>query len=315
MTWLTVWYEGWVGVVCVCGGFGRFVGWDFSESAKGCGKFRTRPTEPVRSGAPRVWDTKPKATRAEAPGRTIPSAKWCTHADHMRTAPGTSRQHTDHEREPAFHAAYAAARESVIPQSTSSRRKPPPLPAFLAFPVLWSALHHVPDPLPHDNHINDDGNNHRDRASALQHRAARAVVRRLGRAPLTILRSARVELNPGVQGAMWAGVFGFLKDHSHTWMHAPEASPEFRTVFLVRACSGAAHSTVVVVVCTVLSSVLGFWIWILGEEPRRRRRVPSNRRRSSALAASLRMVRANATPSENESRAGAMIPQRVVEKV
>ncbi|KAJ7665600.1 hypothetical protein B0H17DRAFT_1143377 [Mycena rosella] len=69
---------------------------------------------------------------------------------------------------------------------------------------------------------------------------------------------------------MCAGVLGFLKDHPHAWTHAPEVYPDFRTAFLARACGSAAYPTVVVAMCTVPSSVFGFWMWILGEGPRSR---------------------------------------------
>ncbi|KAJ6599995.1 hypothetical protein DFH09DRAFT_1355983 [Mycena vulgaris] len=159
-----------------------------------------------------------------------------------------------------------------------------PLPSFLASPALWSALHHaaVPpflhDSLKDDEHADDneptytpdeytEGFGHAQPAlrraawAALPALLARrplppALVRTLARA---ILRAAWVEPDGAVQGAMWAGLLGFLRDHPEAWAQAPTAYDEFRGAFLARACGGApvaAYPTVVVVLSTVPSEIL-----------------------------------------------------------
>ncbi|KAJ7484301.1 hypothetical protein FB451DRAFT_1554863 [Mycena latifolia] len=164
---------------------------------------------------------------------------------------------------------------------------PAHIPAFLATPALWSALHHAPvPPFLHDAPSADEGED-ADREEeaevewegydegfgvgqpALRRAAWSALPALLARRPLppalvrvlarAVLRSAWVEPDGAVQGAMWGGLLGFLKDHPEAWTSAPGAYDEFREAFLARACGGApvaAYPTVVVVLSTVPSEIL-----------------------------------------------------------
>ncbi|KAJ7676451.1 hypothetical protein B0H17DRAFT_1334447 [Mycena rosella] len=232
---------------------------------------------------------------------SLPAAKRPTGVVDPAPAPARTKADEFDESEPDRRArlriaAFGALKHLLETDTTT------PLPAFLASPALWSALHHAPDPpflhdpLPQDEEGHEDEDDHRDAYTegfgtaqpALRRAAWAALPAVLAHRPLppalvrvlarAVLRSAWVEPDPGVQGAMWAGVLGFLKDHPHAWTHAPEAYAEFRTAFLARACGGApvaAYPTVVVVVSTVPNEILhpvdtlfdAFWA-ALGGAPR-----------------------------------------------
>ncbi|KAJ7150874.1 hypothetical protein C8R43DRAFT_887120 [Mycena crocata] len=72
-----------------------------------------------------------------------------------------------------------------------------------------------------------------------------------------VLRSAWVEPDSGVQGAMWAGVLGVVKAHPPAWSLAPQSYHEFLHSWLARAAGGtpAAYGGAVVVVSSVGSEV------------------------------------------------------------
>ncbi|KAJ6608207.1 hypothetical protein B0H10DRAFT_2068569 [Mycena sp. CBHHK59/15] len=148
-----------------------------------------------------------------------------------------------------------------------------PPPDFLTTPTLWSALHHaaqppfLPEPEDGDDEQLEGGFGYAQPAlrkaawgvlpALLAHRPlAPALVHTLAAA---VLRSAWVEPDVAVQGAMWGGVLGFLKDHPTAWCETLSAYNEFRVPFLERACGGApvqAYPSVVVVLSTIPSEIL-----------------------------------------------------------
>ncbi|KAJ7512370.1 hypothetical protein B0H11DRAFT_479514 [Mycena galericulata] len=80
-----------------------------------------------------------------------------------------------------------------------------------------------------------------------------------------VLRAAWAERDGGVQGAMWGGVLGLLRDTPTAWLlpPSPPSSPSYYTLFqrefLARACGGApvaAYPSVVVVVASVPDELL-----------------------------------------------------------
>ncbi|KAF7323573.1 Delta-9 fatty acid desaturase protein [Mycena kentingensis (nom. inval.)] len=76
---------------------------------------------------------------------------------------------------------------------------------------------------------------------------------------VAVLRSAWVEPDGGVQGAMWGGLLGFLRDHPSSWALAPAAYAEFLDTFLAKACGGApisAYPSLVVVLSTIPPDIL-----------------------------------------------------------
>ncbi|KAF7310730.1 Delta-9 fatty acid desaturase protein [Mycena chlorophos] len=177
------------------------------------------------------------------------------------------------------------------------------LPAFLASPSLWTSLHHAQTPPPtqeHDDEEDDEDDEYADYRDAhelqecfgvgqpvLRRAAWNTLASLVARRPLpsavvtalshAVLRSAWVEPDGGVQGAMWGGLLGFLRDHPAAWNLARSGYDEFLTTFLANACGGApvsAYPSVVVVLSTLPAEILfpsdrlflGFWA-ALGGSP------------------------------------------------
>ncbi|KAF7291984.1 Delta-9 fatty acid desaturase protein [Mycena indigotica] len=160
-----------------------------------------------------------------------------------------------------------------------------PLPAFLASHVLWSSLYHAPLP-PFSSDDDEDADEEADEYAAYRDSEglteglghSQPVLRRMAwstvsalvtRKPLppavvnvlsqAALRSAWVEPDGGVQGAMWGGLLGFLRDHPTAWVLAQPAYDEFLTTFLANACGGApitAYPSIVVVLSTLPHEIL-----------------------------------------------------------
>ncbi|KAJ7056206.1 hypothetical protein C8F01DRAFT_377750 [Mycena amicta] len=164
-----------------------------------------------------------------------------------------------------------------------------PLPPFLASPALWSSLYHAATPsfLVSPEVSDDEGDTepadgyaaYRDPDEitegfgvgqpALRRTAWSVLSSLIARRPLptaivnvlsnAILRSAWIEPDGGVQGTMWAGLLGFLRDHPSAWTLAQPAYDEFLSTFLANACGGApiaAYPSVVVVLSTVPNDIL-----------------------------------------------------------
>ncbi|KAJ7199225.1 hypothetical protein GGX14DRAFT_468328 [Mycena pura] len=166
-----------------------------------------------------------------------------------------------------------------------------PLPAFLASPALWSSLHHTPIP-PFLHPIEDEpvdqdepGDEPDEYADyrygaeytegfgvgqpALRRTAWGTLAAIIARRPLpsavvsvlscAVLRSAWVEPDGSVQGAMWGGLLGFLRHFPSAWTCAAGAYEEFLTAFLSRACGGSpvtAYPSIVVVLSTVPTEIV-----------------------------------------------------------
>ncbi|KAJ7096074.1 hypothetical protein C8R44DRAFT_889801 [Mycena epipterygia] len=214
---------------------------------------------------------------------------------------------------------------------------PAPLPAFLEEPALWSALHHAAAPPFLDPGADEEsGLGFGFAQPALRRAAWAALPAVLARRPLppavvpvlahAVLRSAWVEPDGAVQGAMWGGLLGFLKDHPDAWTHTPRAYAEFCDAFLAKACGGApvaAYPTVVVVLSTVPTEILApihtlfaaFWAALGGPPslPPALASFDSGSPSSAVLAAVEAEAAAAAREVAREAEASATTPADVLE--
>ncbi|KAJ7636847.1 hypothetical protein FB45DRAFT_907475 [Roridomyces roridus] len=184
-----------------------------------------------------------------------------------------------------------------------------PLPAFLSVPRLWSALNNTQDDADPEEPIGYAQPALRRAAwavipallqrisSLLQDEGINELRDTLARA---VLQAAWVEQDGGVQGAMWGGVLGVLRNNPGAWHLTPSAYPSFLTNFLAKACGGApvsAYPSVVLVVASLPDELIvptdtlfdAFWA-ALGGPPS----TPSTSSAAPALTTALPGARARA---------------------